>query len=82
MTEMLTWWNPGVRAHASDYADTLFQPAELQTNGSPLWVEVRNTLWSIRPGLLNVFDRAWSSSSLAECPDMASWSSHLFSFLT
>lgn len=82
LTEMLTWWNPRVRAHVPDYADTLFQPAQLQTNGLSLWQEVRNTLWSIRPELLHLFDRAWSSSSLAECPEMASWSALLFSFLT
>ena len=74
LTEMLTWWNPRVRAYVPDHAETLFQPAELQTHGSPCWHEVRNTLWSIRPDLLHLFDKAWSSSSLAECPDFASWS--------
>ena len=81
LTEMLTWWSPRVRALVADYADTLFEPTELQTNGSPLWLEVRNTLWSIRPDLLHLFDRAWSSSALAECPEIASWSALLFSFL-
>ncbi len=79
LTEMLTWWNPRVRAHVVDDADTLFQPAELQTKGSPLWLEVRNTLWSIHPELLYLFDQAWSSPSLAQCPDFASWSSLFFS---
>lgn len=74
LTEMLTWWNPAVRARVADQAETLFQPAELQTNRASCWPEVRNTLWSIRPGLLYLFDQVWSSTSLAECPDLDSWS--------
>ncbi|GHO72406.1 hypothetical protein KSD_01770 [Ktedonobacter sp. SOSP1-85] len=74
LTEILTWWNPRVRACVADQAETLFQPAELQTNRASCWSEVRNTLWSIRPGLLYLFDQVWSSTSLTECPDLASWS--------
>ncbi len=81
LTEILTWWNPRVRAYIADDANTLFQSAELQTTGLPLWLEVRNTLWSIQPDLLHLFDQAWSSSSLAECPEITSWSALLFSFL-
>lgn len=81
LTELLTWWNPRVRAYVADHAETLFQPAELQATDSPLWLEVRNTLWSIHPDLSALFDRAWSSSSLTTCPDLSSWSALLFSFL-
>jgi serine/threonine protein kinase len=77
LTEMLTWWNPRVRACVADHAETLFQPAELQTDSSPCWLEVRNTLWSIHPDLLYLFDQAWSASLLSECPDFASWSEKL-----
>jgi hypothetical protein len=80
LTEMLTWWSPRVRARVSDYAESLFQPDELQVDGSPCWTEVRNTLWSIRPDLLYLFDQAWSSSNLAECPDFATWAELLLSF--
>jgi len=79
LAEMLTWWNPGVRALVDKHAWTLFQPAELQTDSSPCWSEVRNTLWYIHPGLLSLFDRAWFSASLAECPDFAAWNSTLIS---
>jgi len=79
LTEMLTWWNPYVRAHVADHAGKLFQPAELQTDRSPCWPDVRNTLWSIHPDLLSLFDRAWFSASLAECPDFTSWRSALVS---
>lgn len=73
LTEMLTWWNPGVRAQVADNADTLFQPDELQTDDLPCLKEVRKTLLTIHPNLLSLFDRAWVSSSLVECPDFASW---------
>jgi serine/threonine protein kinase len=77
LAEMLTWWNPRVRALVDDHAGMLFQPAELQTDSSPCWSEVRNTLWFINPALLSLFDQAWFSASLAECPDFASWNSVL-----
>jgi len=73
LAEMLTWWNPGVRAQVAANADTLFQSAELQMDSSPCLKEVRKTLLSMHPNLLYLFDCAWVSSSLAECPDFTSW---------
>jgi hypothetical protein len=81
LTEMLTWWNPRVRACVADHASTLFQSTELQTDSSPCWAEVRNVLWSISPDLLHLFDKAWSSTSLAECPDFATWAKTFFSLV-
>ncbi len=81
LAEMLTWWNPSVRAQVADQADTLFQPVELQTNNSPRLIEVRKTLSTIHPHLLALFDQAWMSSSLAECPDFVSWYRTLVSAL-
>ena len=80
LAEMLTWWNPGVRAQVADNADTLFQPGDLQTESSPRLKEVRKTLLFMHPNLLALFDYALVSSSLAECPDFASWYSALVSF--
>jgi serine/threonine protein kinase len=77
LAEMLTWWNPSVRAQVADNADTLFQPDELQTDSSSRLKEVRKTLLSMHPHLLALFDHAWTSSSLVECPDFASWYSAL-----
>jgi serine/threonine protein kinase len=82
LTEILTWWNPRVRAHVADHADTLFQPAELQAEGVACLPEVRNTLWSIRSDLLYLFDHAWSAATLLECPEISSWSTTLLSFFT
>jgi serine/threonine protein kinase len=81
LAEMLTWWNPRVRAVVADQADTLFQPAELQTDSSPRLKEVRKTLFSMHADLLALFDQAWVSYSLTECPNFISWYSTLFSCL-
>jgi len=80
LTEILTWWSPHVRAVAG-HAQTLFRPTELQTDISPCWPEVRNTLWSIHPDLLTLFDHAWFSASLTECPDFHSWHTILLACL-
>jgi len=82
LAEILTWWDPHVRACVPDQAGTLFQPAELQTDTSRCWSEVRDTLWSMHPNLLTLFDQAWFSASLAECPDFVSWYSTLVMYLT
>jgi hypothetical protein len=73
LTEMLTWWNPLVRAHTPDDADALFSPGELQTVGFPRWQAVRDTLWTVNPELLHLFDNAWASPDLDRCPDLTTW---------
>lgn len=77
LTEMLTWWEPRVRARVADHAETLFRPDELQVIGLPCWQAVREVLYSIAPSLLVLFDQAWASSSLSECPDLATWAKTL-----
>ena len=73
LTEMLTWWNPEVRARTPEFAETLFRPEELQMTGLPCWVAVRETLQMMSSDLLALFDQAWNSATLAECPDFATW---------
>ncbi|HEU5228642.1 MAG TPA: serine/threonine-protein kinase [Ktedonobacteraceae bacterium] len=73
LTEMLTWWEPYVRAQTPDDAESLFQPQELQVMKTPRWQAVRDVLWSISPAALQLFDQAWASHNLAECPDFATW---------
>lgn len=77
LTEVLTWWNPRLRALVADDAESLFRPEEIQVMDTPCWHEVRNTLWSIRPELLYLFDQAWTSSNLSECPEFSVWSNTL-----
>ncbi|MBV9691253.1 MAG: hypothetical protein JO202_16255 [Ktedonobacteraceae bacterium] len=79
LSEMLTWWNPLVRALTPDEYDALFQfrqqepPAQLERRIRA----VRGVLWSISPDLCGLFDQAWSSSDLAQCPNFATWMVYL-----
>lgn len=73
LTEMLTWWNPLVRALTD--GDSYFQ---LGTQEHPELLRsrlktVRTTLRQIHPNLRQLFLNAWNSNDLAECPDFASW---------
>jgi hypothetical protein len=73
LTEILTWWKPLVRALTD--GDSLFQlgyqePSETLTLRLKA---VRATLREISPGLPQLFDRAWNSADLGECPDFALW---------
>ncbi|WP_069803410.1 hypothetical protein [Thermogemmatispora onikobensis] len=79
LTEMLTWWEPRVRAYVADHAETLFSPQELQQIQTPLWRVVRDVLLSLSRDLLYLFDQAWASSSLIECPELATWAMTLYS---
>lgn len=79
LVEMLTWWEPRVRAHVPDEAETLFLPTELQVTGSPTWRIVREVLYGLGPSLLALFDQAWTSNSLFECPDLGTWTMALLS---
>jgi hypothetical protein len=75
LTEMLTWWNPLVRAQTDDRYDSLFQSYEMESPAT--WERrlqvIRKTLRDIHPGLCDLFDQAWNSSDLAECPEFAKW---------
>ena len=77
LTEMLTWWHPAVRARTPGNATSLFLPEELQTPAGPRWQIVRDVLWSLDPNLLALFDQAWGSSRLDQCPDFMTWLSCL-----
>jgi len=76
LTEMLTWWKPLVRALTE--GESLFQSFQL-SNQNPtkplkrLLKVVHDTLAEINPGLKQLFDRAWFSTSLEECPDFTTW---------
>lgn len=79
LTELLTWWDPRVRARVADHAETLFRQEELQTDAALCWPAVRETLYGLSPDLLALFDRAWFSQSLADCPPLSAWGVRLLS---
>jgi serine/threonine protein kinase len=77
LTEILTWWHPPLRAQTSGNATSLFLPDELQTLAGSRWQIVRDVLWSLDPALLSLFDQAWASLHLKQCPDFMTWLSCL-----
>jgi len=78
LAEMLSWWSPQVRALTPNHAESLFQPLELQITDQyhPAYqrlTAVRNALYTVCPPALALFDQAWTSPDLAQCPDLSSW---------
>jgi hypothetical protein len=73
LTEMLTWWNPLVRALTE--GDSYFErgPQEQPDLLQKRLKAVRATLRQIHPELRQLFLHAWNSNDLANCPDFASW---------
>ena len=77
LTEMLTCWAAPVQALIPAGADTLFQPREMHIIETPQWHAIRDALWSLCPDALVLFDLAWTSRDLADCPPLASWAEAL-----
>lgn len=73
LAEMLSWWDPPVRALTPEGAESLFQPHELQEEGGARWQAMRDALWALCPAALALFDQAWASTTLDECPELAAW---------
>ncbi len=73
LTEMLTWWNPLVRALTE--GEALFHFAENASREEVLQRLriVRQTLRGLHSSLQDLFDRTWYSLDLAQCPDFGSW---------
>lgn len=79
VTEILTWWNPRVRARVSEDAESLFRPDELQTQEPRCLPIVRDTLYTLGPQVLQLFDQAWLSPTLEQCPPLRAWVEALLS---
>lgn len=82
LAEMLTWWNPVVRAETPEGSESLFTPQELQQQDIPRWRRVCRTLEQMNPALHELFDQAWHAHTIEDCPDFGTWSmSMVTSFL-
>lgn len=78
ITEMLVWADKEVRRRTPRNAETLFQPLELQSSKqTERWEAVRNALWKTYRPVLSLFDQAWASPDLAQCPDFSMWAEEL-----
>lgn len=73
LAEMLAWCDPAIRAQTPPSAESLFQSHELQDQESARFQEVRQTIWSVCPAVLPLFDQAWASAELTQCPEMGTW---------
>jgi hypothetical protein len=71
LAEMLTW--PGTGSGRRATADiSVFEQAEMGKRG-PKFNRVHSGLATLSAALADLFDQAWSSPSLAECPPLAQW---------
>lgn len=78
LAEILAWWSPQVRDLTPNNAESLFQPLELQITdrSHPAYARlsaVRNALYTICPPALSLFDQAWMSLDLSQCPELSAW---------
>jgi hypothetical protein len=71
LTEMLTWHDPAVREAA--WGESFFAPRDMQNENDRLDI-LRNSLENHFGGrILELFDQAWRSDSLRDCPSFAEW---------
>lgn len=80
LSEMLSWWDPPVRQQTPIGAESLFQPRELQEYQGPRWQALRDALYALCPPVLTLFDQAWASDDLADCPDFGTWTLALIQY--
>ncbi len=70
MAEMLGWAHPEVRAQA--WGESFFAPEELQQD-SERYRLLLDVLRVYDPGFAEVFESAWRSANLEECPPLRTW---------
>ncbi len=73
LTELLVCAAAPVQAQLHPEAETLFLPHEVAALDTPKWSAVRDALWARCPDALTLFDLAWTSADLDDCPPLAAW---------
>ena len=72
LVEMLCWHDPALRKAA--WGESYFAPKDMQTKNKRLEV-LRSSLETYyEKRVLELFDQAWGSDSLRDCPTFAEWS--------
>ncbi|HET6312683.1 MAG TPA: anti-sigma factor, partial [Chloroflexia bacterium] len=71
MAEILSWCDPRVREAC--WGESYFDPQEMQTDGERyrLLVTALTEAWG--GNVARMFERAWTSQSLADCPSFGQW---------
>lgn len=77
IAEMVSWAEPAVWEKLPQNAQTVFQKGECQNMASEQFRQVISALARLSPEVAFLFDRAWRSSTLADCPNFAQWYSAL-----
>ncbi len=70
VAEMAAWWSPDIRREAED--EHYFSPTEMQEDSSRYRL-MRSVLESVEPRLPELFDQAWFSNRLEDCPPLQAW---------
>ncbi len=70
MSEMLAWHSPEIRKKAED--EHYFSQDEMQQD-SPRYRLMRAVLEEVDPRLSELFERAWFSDRLEDCPRLKEW---------
>jgi hypothetical protein len=70
IAEMAAWHVPDVRRKAED--EHYFGTGEMQQD-SPRYRLMRDVLHDLEPRLADLFDQAWFSDTLADCPRLKAW---------
>lgn len=73
LVEMLTWWNPLIRAVTDGESLFQFKHSGAREEMTQRLRAVRQTLRGMYLGLYELFEQAWYSPNLAHCPDFRSW---------
>ena len=71
IAEMLGWADGRVRADA--WGESYFEPGELQQDGDRLRTLVEALRTEAGEGVSDLFLRAWTSETLADCPTFGDW---------
>jgi serine/threonine protein kinase len=71
LAELLTWHNPGIREMA--YGEQFFDPAEMQQVRSARYRYLVQALADLSGNVAELFERAWNSLLLQECPKLWEW---------
>lgn len=75
LSEILMWYKPEIREGA--FGEQYFDPFELQKAESIRYRKMVDMLESVSGRLAEIFDRAWYSSTLKECPRISEWVNEL-----
>ena len=71
LSEMLCWFDPAVRDTA--WGESYFAPKDMQTENQRLDVLKTSLKTHYGDRILDLFNQAWRSDSLRDCPTFAEW---------